>query len=99
MDCFASLAMTMSQELVRQKNPTGKSPKVCPAQRKEIFRLRRRANQRYYFARLTRQEGRLAIVTKRAVGCGGRGCADDERHVRRTAKSCGPDTPTLVSSF
>jgi hypothetical protein len=23
-------------------------------------------------------EGRLAIVTKRAVGCGGRGCAFDE---------------------
>jgi hypothetical protein len=26
-------------------------------------------------------------------------CADDERHGRRTAKSCGPDAPTLVSSF
>ena len=30
--------------------------------------------------------------------CGGRGCAFDEWRVRRTAKSCGPDTPTLVSS-
>ena len=30
-------------------------------------------------ARLARQEGRLAIVTKRAAGCGGRGCAFDER--------------------
>jgi hypothetical protein len=29
--------------------------------------------------RLTRQEGRLAIVAKRAVGCGGRGGAFDER--------------------
>jgi hypothetical protein len=54
--------MTMSRGLVRQKNPTGKSPKICPAQREKIFRLSRRANQRYNFARLTRQ-GRLAIVT------------------------------------
>jgi hypothetical protein len=45
----------------------------CPVVAKKIFRLTRRANQLYKFARLTRQEGRLAIVTKRAVGCGGRG--------------------------
>jgi hypothetical protein len=31
--------------------------------REKTFRLTRRANQRYHFARLTRQEGRLAIVT------------------------------------
>jgi hypothetical protein len=35
---------------------------------------------------------------RRGAGCGGRGCAFDERRVMRTAKSCGPDTPTLVSS-
>ena len=35
---------------------------------------------------------------KRGTGCGGRGCAFDERRVTRTAKPCGPDTPTLVSS-
>ena len=29
----------------------------------KIFHLSRRANQRYNLARLTRQEGRLAIVT------------------------------------
>ena len=47
--------------------------------RRVIFRFFRRANHPYISARLTRQEGRLAIVTKRAVGCGGRGCAFDER--------------------
>ena len=31
------------------------------------------------------------IVMKRGAGCGGRGGADNERHVTRTAKSCGPD--------
>jgi hypothetical protein len=36
---------------------------------------------------------------ERAVGCGGRGCAFDERHVKRTAKSCGPDAPMLASSL
>jgi hypothetical protein len=34
-----------------------------PVLRAKIFRLTRRANQRYQLARLTRQEGRLAIVT------------------------------------
>ena len=43
--------------------PTGKSPKTCPAPRAKIFRFRRRANQWFLSARLTRQEGRLAIVT------------------------------------
>jgi len=44
-------------------------------------------------------EGRLAIVTNVAVRCGGRGRAFDERRGLRTAKSCGPDAPTLASSF
>src|ERR1700690_93141 len=35
---------------------------------------------------------------KRGTGCGGRGCAFDERRVTRTAKSCGPDASTLASS-
>jgi hypothetical protein len=41
--------------------------------RRANFRLTRRANQSYGFARLTRQEGRIMIVTKRGMGCGGRG--------------------------
>jgi hypothetical protein len=40
--------------------------------RRAKFRLTRRANHFYKFARLTRQEGRIAIVTKRGMGCGGR---------------------------
>jgi hypothetical protein len=49
--------------MTERVNPTGKSVKTCPALARKIFRLTRRANQRYQFARLTRQEGRLAIVT------------------------------------
>jgi hypothetical protein len=45
------------------KQPDGQISKSCPAPREKIFRLTRRANQRYQLARLTRQEGRLAIVT------------------------------------
>src|SRR5665213_1598381 len=44
------------------------------------------------------QKGRFAIVTdarRDAVDVGG---ASDEGAFLRTAKSCGPDTPTLVSS-
>ena len=44
-------------------------------------------------------EGRLAIVTKCGAGCGGRvGVARRATHMR-TAKSCGPDPPTLGSSW
>jgi hypothetical protein len=35
----------------------------CPALLRKIFRFTRRANQWFLSARLTRQEGRLAIVT------------------------------------
>ncbi len=35
----------------------------------------------------------------RGAGCGGRGGALDGRCLQRTAKTCGPDTPTLVSSL
>jgi hypothetical protein len=45
MDCFAALATTILRNLVRQINPTGKSPKVCPSRRAKIFCLTRRANQ------------------------------------------------------
>jgi len=63
------------EALVRQNNPTGKSAKICRDVCAKIFRFPRRANHWFNYARLTRQEGRLAIVTKRAVGCGGReGC-------------------------
>jgi hypothetical protein len=43
--------------------PDGQISFCCPALARKIFRLTRRANQRYQLARLTRQEGRLAIVT------------------------------------
>jgi len=63
MDCFASHAMTMWRHEARQNNPTGKSAKTCPAPCAKIFRLTRRANQRYQLARPARREGRFAIVT------------------------------------
>ena len=31
----------------------------------------------------------------RGAGCGGRGCAFDERRLMRTAKSCGPDASVV----
>jgi hypothetical protein len=56
--------------------PDGQISFSCQAVPKKIFHLCRWANQWRLSARLTRQEGRLAIVTKRAVGCGGRGSCD-----------------------
>jgi hypothetical protein len=74
--CVAACASVIRCLRLRQSNATGKSPKTCPALCQKIFRFRRWANQWFLSARLTRQEGRLAIVTKRAVGCGGRESCD-----------------------
>ena len=41
----------------------------------------------------------MAIVTDVGAGSGGRGCAFDERRVKRTAKSCGPDAPMAGVKF
>ena len=46
-----------------------------------------------------RHKGRIAIVTKREAGCGGREGAVRRAALMRTAKSCGPDAPTLASSL
>ena len=46
-----------------------------------------------------RHEGRIAIVTKREAGDAvDADVPKDERHVSRTAKSCGPGAPTLALS-
>jgi hypothetical protein len=71
----------------------------CPAFRAKIFRLTRRANQRYQLARLTRQEGRLAIVTNVRWDAVDANAATDERSSTRTAKSCGPGAPMLALSL
>jgi hypothetical protein len=47
----------------------------------------------------SREEGRIAIVTKRGAGCGGCGSAGRRTALMRTAKPCGPDAPTLASSL
>jgi hypothetical protein len=72
---------------------------IRPAPREKIFRLTRRANQRYQLARLTRQEGRLAIVTNVRWDAVDAKAATDERSSTRTAKSCGPGAPVLALSF
>jgi hypothetical protein len=52
---ITSLARKRNLDIrARQNNPTGKSPKVCPALPRKIFRLTRQANHYYNFARLTR---------------------------------------------
>ncbi|HLI98765.1 MAG TPA: hypothetical protein VKT76_03530 [Bradyrhizobium sp.] len=45
------------------------------------------------------KRGVSRIVSNVGVECGGRECAFDEWRMKRTAKSCGPDAPTLASSL
>ena len=71
----------------------------CPVLFAKIFLSPFHPNQNYNVRRLVLPKGRLAIVTnagRDAVDADG---AFDEQHVRRTAKSCGSDAPTLASSF
>jgi len=70
----------------------------CPAFPEKIFRLRRRANQSYTFARPARERG-VGHRHERWAGCGGRGGVARRAARKRTAKSCGPDASTLASSW
>src|SRR4051812_37577876 len=49
-------------------------------------------------SRVYSTEGRCARH-ERGVGCGGRGGAERRAALARTAKPCGPEAPTLASSF
>jgi hypothetical protein len=59
-------------------------------------------NQPHILRHPVPHRGALAIVINVGAGCGGRGSVRRDKRGRmmlsRTAKSCGPDTPTLVSS-
>jgi hypothetical protein len=81
-----------------RNNLTGKSAKTCPAPFAKIFWFSEEANHLY----IPRCPAPLGGATRdrhgRGAGCGGRGGAFDEQRRMRTAKTCGPDTPTLVSS-
>src|SRR5450755_2985203 len=83
---------------VATKQPDGQISKACPARLRKIFRLTCRANHHYKLAPSHPNEGRLAIVTNVVMRCGGRLARDRRARARRTAKTCGPDAPTLASS-
>jgi hypothetical protein len=65
-----------------------------------IDRLTLPPNQRFYLLRLVPSERGVAHRHERWVRDAMDAlAAQDERRLRRTAKSCGPDAPTLASSF
>jgi hypothetical protein len=77
----------------------GQITESCPAPFAKIFRFALTPNQHYIPRRPVPQRGARAIVTdagRDAVDTDG---AEDDRRWRWTAKSCGPDAPTLESSF
>jgi hypothetical protein len=96
---LASCASQIPPQRLRQSNPTGKSPKVCPSLRAKIFRLTRRANQRYQLAPSHPVRGALRTSRTLRWDAVDATTASDERLMSRTAKSCGPDAPMLASSF
>ena len=77
---------------------TGKSPISCPARPQKIFRFRRRANQRYQLAPSRLTGGAYAQSSRNARRDAMDAAARETSAPMRTAKSCGPDAPTLASS-
>jgi len=63
------------------------------------YRCRPTQISRISFAVPLLSKGRFAIVTDVGRDAMDADRAADERHERRTAKPCGPDAPTLVSSL
>ena len=100
--CVAPRASEILRRALRQNNPTGKSLRIfrssSQARESKIFRLTCRANHHYKLAPSHPNEGRVAIVTNVAMGCGGRRTCDGRARARRTAKLCGPGAPMLASS-
>src|SRR5947208_13926501 len=82
-----------------QRNLLNRINLICPVQSHLQKHFRSSPKQITSLVAPSRpNEGRLAIVTnagRDAVDADG---AFDEQHVRRTAKSCGSDAPTLASS-
>ena len=57
---------------LRQIDPTGKSPKVCPAPFAKIFPFAADPNQMHIHHRLVPIRGAIARRHERGAGCGGR---------------------------
>jgi len=91
-------AQAQSRDRAATKQPDGQITQTLSSPPAKNIPLNIEAKSPAYLGPSHPNEGRLAIVTDVAVRCGGRGRAFDERRVMRTAKSCGPDAPTLASS-
>src|SRR6201998_4921087 len=71
----------------------------CPAPSEKIFLIFRRRKSAVYLSPSRPPQRGGSRRHGRGAGCGGRGGALDGRCLQRTAKTCGPDTPTLGSSW
>jgi hypothetical protein len=77
----------------------GQITESCPAPFAKIFRFAADPNQQYIAHRPVPQRGARAIVTDAGRDAMDTDSAEDDRRLRWTAKSCGPDAPTLESSL
>src|SRR5205814_5874060 len=96
----SSLRNQRLRRLRAQRNLLNRINLICPVQSHLQKHFRSSPKQITSLVTPSRPtKGRLAIVTnagRDAVDADG---AFDEQHVRRTAKSCGSDAPTLASSW
>ena len=84
-----------AKAILLKRNQCGSTGPVPSA---KIFLFSPDPNHLFVSGRPAPSEGRFAIVTDVERDAVDADRAGDERRVRRTAKSCGPDAPTLASS-
>jgi hypothetical protein len=87
-------AAERSPPIFARSPPDGQITESCPAPFAKIFSFAPDPNQFTESHRPVPQRG-VAQRHQRGAGCSGRGGAQDEGANSRTAKSCGPDAPTL----
>ena len=97
-----SRASTILRADLRQNNPTGQITsdfqKSCQALPRKIFRFTPGANQRFSRAVSPDERGGSRSSSNARWDAVDADVRADERRTTRTAKSCGPDAPTLASS-
>src|SRR6266481_8910427 len=73
---------------------------TCPDLAAKIFRFSAPPNHRHIYRRLVlSKRGGSRSSRTLGAGCGGRGWRAGRGALTRTVKSCGPDAPTLASSW
>jgi hypothetical protein len=86
--CAKSLISLAGSTLILLSSPLAKNISLCPSGKSSL-----------QAPAIPSRQGAFRDRHERGTGCGGRRRRIDECASQRTAKSCGPDAPTLASNW